>query len=212
MRRLFDLLIPGVSILLIMFTKNNLTMAYSNTASMTSNLNHILNKNCNNSNLRQPDKSMNRSMALKKMALIPFLMTQGASMAEAKVSIKPDAAFANLVKAREELMYASKTYIPKEDYDGLRTYFADAALNINNYEDNANVLLASKQLDAESKKEIGTIRRYGVGADVIIMYGGFKAEFDEENESPNYSSMTKMLKRTVDSLDEVIAICRSNGF
>ena len=54
---------------------------------------------------------------------------------------------------------------------------------MNNYESNAQALLESKRLDAESKKDIGTIRRYGVGADVIIMYGGLKNEIDEENES-----------------------------
>jgi hypothetical protein len=54
------------------------------------------------------------------------------------------------------------------------------------------------------------IRRYGVGADVIVMYGGLKMEVDEER--PNFSEIQKYLKRTVDSLDEVIAICMSNGF
>ena len=34
----------------------------------------------------------------------------------------------------------------------------------------------NKQLDAESKIAIGTVRRYGAGADVIIMYGGLKGE------------------------------------
>ena len=78
---------------------------------------------------------------------------------------------------------------------------------MNNYELNAQALLESKRLDAESKKDIGTIRRYGVGADVIIMYGGIKNELDEENESPNYSEIAKYLRRTGDALDEVIAIC-----
>ena len=57
---------------------------------------------------------------------------------------------------------------------------------------------------------IGTIRRYGVGADVIIMFGGLKAELEEEEI--NYGTVSKSLKRTIDSLDEVIAICKSNGF
>ncbi len=92
----------------------------------------------------------------------------------------------------------------------MKDYFSNPSLNINNYEENANALLASKQLDAESKKEIGTIRRYGVGADVIIMYGGVKAELEEEEA--NYGILNKSLQRTMDSLDEVIAICKSNGF
>ena len=119
--------------------------------------------------------------------------------------------FASLVKAREELKVAGE-FIGKKDSDGLRSYITNDATNMNNYELNAQALLESKRLDAESKKDIGTIRRYGVGADVIIMYGGIKNELDEENESPNYSEIAKYLRRTGDALDEVIAICKSNGF
>ena len=115
------------------------------------------------------------------------------------------------VKAREELKVAGE-YITKKDTDGLRSYITNDATNMNNYELNAQALLESKRLDAESKKDIGTIRRYGVGADVIIMYGGLKNELDEENESPNYSEIAKYLRRTGDALDEVIAIVKSNGF
>lgn len=162
-----------------------------------------------------PDTNISRQEALKKIALFPILWSQSMTIypdqAEAKVSIKPDAAFKGLVKAREELQAIPKTFLASQDYDGLRDYLADGSLSINNYEENANALLSSKQLDAESKKEIGTIRRYGVGADVIIMYGGLKAEL-EDNEEPRFGELSKALKRTMDSLDEVIAICRSNGF
>lgn len=72
-------------------------------------------------------------------------------------------------------------------------------------------LLTSKRLDNESKKEIGTIRRYGVGADVIIMYGGLRSELDD-NEYPNGSEVQKYLTRSLDSLQEVIVICQNNGF
>ena len=162
------------------------------------------------------DEVMDRHEALNKILSIPLLtlafVTGDAPKAEAKISVKPAVAFENLVKARAELVSASDKYLSKKDYDGMRDFFSDDTLNINNYEEYANVLLTSKQLDAESKKEIGTIRRYGVGADVIIMYGGLKGEIDEENESPNYSLVSKSLQRTKDSLDEVISICRSNGF
>ena len=118
-----------------------------------------------------------------------------------------------LVKARQELNTASE-YVPKRDWDGLRTYLTDDAINMNNYEANAQALLESKRLDAESKKDIGTIRRYGVGADVIIMYGGLKNEINnEENDMPTSAGeVGKYIRNTSDSLDEVIAICKSNGF
>jgi hypothetical protein len=160
-------------------------------------------------------QNMNRQTAMQRIALaiqMPLIWSQGmpVQVANAKISIRPDAAFKSLEKAREELQTIATTYLPNKDYDGLRDYLSDATLNMNRYEENANALLASKELDAESKKEIGTIRRYGVGADVIIMYGGLKAELEEEDIS--VSNLTKSLKRTMDSLDEVIAICRSNGF
>mmetsp|Transcript_22379 Transcript_22379/g.48168 ORF Transcript_22379/g.48168 Transcript_22379/m.48168 type:complete len:226 (+) Transcript_22379:75-752(+) len=128
--------------------------------------------------------------------------------------IKPDEAFANLVKAREELSVANNNFILKRDIDGLRQYLADDAVNINNYEENAGVLLASKSLDAESKVAIGTIRRYGAGADVIIMYGGLKGEIAEDVDADeiNFGAVGKYMSKTMNSLDEVIAICRSNGF
>ena len=126
--------------------------------------------------------------------------------------LRPDDAYASLVKARQELQTAGD-YLPKKDWSGLRSFLDDDAVNMNNYESNAQALLESKRLDAESKKDIGTIRRYGVGADVIIMYGGLKAEVNEENaDTVSYAGVDKYLKRTMESLDEVLAICRSNGF
>jgi len=153
-----------------------------------------------------------RRSILGTIIALPWLSSIQPVPAYAAAKIKPDDAFAALLKGRDELSVADQKYLSKRDYDGLRSYLNEEATNINNYETNAGVLLESKRLDAESKKDIGTIRRYGVGADVIIMYGGLKGEIDEENENPNYSEAAKYLKRTMDSLDEVIAICRSNGF
>ena len=157
----------------------------------------------------QDDIIINRQKALKYI-LSPIIWSHASQLAHAKTSIKPDAAFQSLVDAREELNTASTQYLSKKDYDGMKDYLSNPSLNINNYEENAGVLLQSKKLDAESKKEIGTIRRYGVGADVIIMYGSVKAELEEEEA--NFGALNKSLKRTMDSLDEVIAICKSNGF
>lgn len=46
----------------------------------------------------------------------------------------------------------------------------------------------------------------------MIMYGGLMSEIDENNDEPDLSSAKKYLTRTVDSLSEVISICRSGGF
>lgn len=145
-------------------------------------------------------------------ATLPLLVwAQSCTPVMAKTpSVDPDTAFENLLKARGELIYAAKTFISKQDAEGLREYLNEEAININNYEINSGALLASKRLDAESKVAIGTIRRYGVGADVIIMYGSAKNEVDL-NENPNFFEVSKSLARALDALDEVITICRSNG-
>lgn len=156
------------------------------------------------------DDSRRRALrVLGNIALAPTLWSSHAGVSSA-AKLRPDDAYASLVKARQELQVAGDLYVSKKDWEGLRTYLAEEAVNMNNYDVNAQALLESKRLDAESKKDIGTIRRYGVGADVIIMYGGLKNEVDEENENP--SGVGKYLKRTMDALDEVIAICKSNGF
>jgi len=142
------------------------------------------------------------------------MMMSSSSACYAKSSIiDPETAYRNLRKAREELVVAGRIYFPKRNVDGLREYLNNEELYINSYDANANSLLKSKRLDAESKKEIGTIRRFGVGADVIIMYGGLKSELSEDNERPNAAEIEKYYIRALDSLEEVIMIVRSNpGF
>lgn len=128
-------------------------------------------------------------------------------------TINAETAYVNLRKAREELVVAGRTYFPKQDWAGLREYLDNEDSCINNYDANASALLTSNRLDADSKKAIGTIRRFGVGADVIIMYGGLKAEIAEDNDRPNSAEIQKYYVRTLDALEEVIAIVRSNpGF
>lgn len=155
------------------------------------------------------DDSRRRALTIITTTLPSIWASHAATSFAAK--LRPDDAYASLVKAQKELQQAG-TYLPKRDWDGLRTYLAEDAVNMNLYEANAQSLLESKRLDAESKKDIGTIRRYGIGADVIIMYGGLKNEVDEENENPSGAEVGKYLRNTENALDEIIAICKSNGF
>ena len=46
------------------------------------------------------------------------------------------------------------------------------------FEDNATIIVQAPVLTAEDKKAIGTIRSYGVAADVIIMTGGLSEALD----------------------------------
>jgi hypothetical protein len=157
------------------------------------------------------DEGKTRRTVLKTMACVPLAWIFQASTTNQPAlakGIKPEAAFQSLKDAQQELITAAKAYLPTRDFEGMRSYLNEKAVNMNAFEANASALLESKRLDVESKKEIGTIRRYGVGADVIIMYGGLKAAVEEEDSGETQ----KYLKRTLDSLSEVILICRSNGF
>ena len=158
-----------------------------------------------NENIEPVSTYFNRRQVLQSVSALPLFITQ---TAYAK-TIKPNEAFQNLITARNELKEA-KYLIASQDIEGLKEYLSDTSLKINNYEENAGALLASKNLDAESKKAIGTIRTYGSGADVIIMYGGLKGELDEEN--PNMNNLFKNAERAWESSNEVIAICKSHGF
>jgi hypothetical protein len=152
-----------------------------------------------------------RSVVLKTIAFVTQAwMIQAAVTSQPAFAkgIKPEAAFQSFKDAQRELVTAAKTYLPTRDYEGMLVYLNENAVNMNAYEANASALLASKQLDAESKKEIGTIRRYGVGADVLIMYGGLKAAVEQEDGG----GTQQYLQKTLDSLSEIILICRNNGF
>jgi len=185
---------------------------------------------CTSQMTKLPSSAMNsavvdrRAAFINAIALVPVVWSQGIEFAEAKVSVKPDAAFKSLVKAREELQQ-SREFLAKSDSKGLRDYLSDGSLNINNYGENAAALLASKQLDTESKRAIlemslkddsavfgNSIRTSGAGADVVINYGGLKADLKDEEAANDFNALNKKLKGTIDSLDEVISICRSNGF
>lgn len=53
----------------------------------------------------------------------------------------------------------------------------------------------------------GTIKRYGIGADVLIMLGGL-------NEAVTGADATKaksFTQKSKDAIDEVIAVCKDSG-
>lgn len=65
--------------------------------------------------------------------------TKTSNQALAASTIKPEDAYQGLLKAREELIMAAKKYLPSRDFDGMRTFLAEEAVNVNNYESNAQV-------------------------------------------------------------------------
>jgi len=134
-----------------------------------------------------------------------------------KTTNDPEVAFKNIKLASLELSKAQSILSKAlssgndDDIDSLKDFFENDAINMNNFEGNALVLLQSKKMSDETRKEIGTIRRYGVGADVQIMYGGLISELDA-SEYPNLGEVKRFLGLCINSLNEVIALCKSDGF
>mmetsp|Transcript_10773 Transcript_10773/g.16013 ORF Transcript_10773/g.16013 Transcript_10773/m.16013 type:complete len:243 (+) Transcript_10773:84-812(+) len=154
------------------------------------------------------------AFAAGKTGSIKTSQFSGKGAAAVKTTNDPKEAFANLIRAREELLNAKKMLATrKSGDDDFTDKFKDLindSVNINNFEGNALALLSSKAISDETKKEIGTIRRYGVGADVQIMFGGLVSELDA-SEYPDLGEVSKYLQRTLDSLQEVITLCENDG-
>ena len=85
---------------------------------------------------------------------------------------------------------------------------------VSRFESDILVVLGSDAISAQDKKDIGTIRRYGVGADVMIMLGGLKNELtvdqDDEDAAVNGGEVKKYIARSKASLDEIILILKAN--
>lgn len=81
----------------------------------------------------------------------------------------PKEAYQNLKEAKQELLMAldlmKKARKDPDLVDTLKDFLVegDSMKNMNNFEGNALALLKSKALSPETRREIGTIRTYGVG-------------------------------------------------
>jgi len=75
------------------------------------------------------------------------------------------------------------------------------------FRENSLTLVQSPVLGPEDKKAIGTEKRFGLGADVIIMLGGLT----DAVTSSDASGARSFIQKAKASLDEIIVICKSNG-
>jgi hypothetical protein len=62
-------------------------------------------------------------------------------------------------------------------------------------------------LGAEDKVAIGTIRRYGLAADAMIMVGGAAGALGQDDKK----EALRLLKLGRDSIGDILIICKSNG-
>ena len=107
------------------------------------------------------------------------------------------------IKAGRKALDGIDALLAKGDFDGA----AAALAPIDAFEDQATIIIQAPVLAAEDKKAIGTIRRYGVAADVIIMAGGLKEALRDEDARGAKSYLAKCKG----SLDEVISIAKGGG-
>lgn len=114
-------------------------------------------------------------------------------------------AFKDIVASRKVLDKAD-ALLASKDYASVSALL-DAA-PVSSFSDNALILLNSKAIkDPDAIKQIGTIKRYGVGADVSIMLGGLgnAARGSDATETRCY------LDKAKSSLDELIIIGKGAG-
>jgi hypothetical protein len=77
---------------------------------------------------------------------------------------------------------------------------------ITGFEKDCTILVQSKGITSEDKVAIGTIRRFGVGADVIIMIGGLTNAVSEKDAKGAEDFAVKAKA----ALDEIMVIVRHN--
>ena len=108
-----------------------------------------------------------------------------------------------ILAARTKLDAADKL-VSAGDWKALKSLMDSAP--VSSFEENALVLVQSKALGLDDVKQIGTIKRYGVGADVIIMLGGLEKAVGDKNAA----NAKSFLDKAKASLDEIVTICKSN--
>lgn len=112
-------------------------------------------------------------------------------------------AFYEIVSARKMLDGLS-TSLSKGDSSSVAKELSAAPFST--LEANLQILVQSPLLDADGKKQIGTIKRYGSGADVLIMVGGLTAAVaNGSTDDKGY-----LLKAT-NALDDVLLTCKGSG-
>ncbi|KAJ1447730.1 hypothetical protein M885DRAFT_624123 [Pelagophyceae sp. CCMP2097] len=128
-----------------------------------------------------------------------------ASASVKKYSVEDAKAAISEIKAARNALNNVDALLAANDFDAVDALLGSAP--VSEFEKDATVILQAPVLSAEDKKAIGTIKRYGVGADVTIMLGGLKAASAESNggDCRNYLAKAKS------ALDELILIAKGGG-
>jgi len=114
------------------------------------------------------------------------------------------AAFLEVVAARKALAPLG-TLVSRGDCSAVSDALSVAPFST--LEGNLLTLVQSPLLGPDEKKAIGTIKRYGVGADVLIMVGGLSSALRTCDGAVAKSYISK----AENALDEVLLVCRGGG-
>lgn len=113
-------------------------------------------------------------------------------------------AFADLIAARQELNTITR-FVVASDFGSVAPLLGKPPFS--SVERNLLALVQGPGLTPDAKKQIGTIKRYGVGADVLIMLGGLS----EAITGADVPKSKSFVEKSKDALDEVIAIGNEGG-
>mmetsp|Transcript_21516 Transcript_21516/g.42940 ORF Transcript_21516/g.42940 Transcript_21516/m.42940 type:complete len:208 (-) Transcript_21516:1413-2036(-) len=154
-----------------------------------------------------------RRSLVGSLASLSFLTGSSSSPALAAVAAgrsKADASAAcSSIRSALAQLQGAKKLVDGKKFDELLALLDDSS-DISSFETTITTLLQSKVLDPEDSRAIGTIRTYGIAADVMIMTGGLKAEL-KDNDEPNPAEVAKFYKRAIDSLKEINLILNNSG-
>jgi hypothetical protein len=151
---------------------------------------------------------------------------QSSTIEETKLAIKQIETCINEVKKMQKLAEA-------KDYQKVGDILSSSSFQ--QLDNTFGIIVRSSGLNAEDKKALGTIKRYGLVADALIMLGGLSGElkaggitlesdisslqkpiedteFDDDTETPragvNGDEVVRYLKLSLDSLEDIYRIVK----
>ncbi|GMI06430.1 hypothetical protein TrVE_jg8389 [Triparma verrucosa] len=137
---------------------------------------------------------------------VPPTLLISSSPAFAAPSKALGASSASSLRSALSDLQTSKKFLDAKKYSDLSSYLSSSD-SLNTLSSTFTSLVQSRQLTPEDTQAIGTIRTYGVAADVQIMYGGLMSAL----EGGDGKEIQKYWKRTEDSLKETVVILESSN-
>eukprot|EP00614_Pseudopedinella_elastica_P028002 CAMPEP_0172627818 /NCGR_PEP_ID=MMETSP1068-20121228/158365_1 /TAXON_ID=35684 /ORGANISM="Pseudopedinella elastica, Strain CCMP716" /LENGTH=166 /DNA_ID=CAMNT_0013437825 /DNA_START=134 /DNA_END=634 /DNA_ORIENTATION=+ len=158
-----------------------------------------------------PARQLGRRGFIGSLSILPAsIPAVAAAKPPAKIGIADGKiAAASIVETQKSIQEAEKLAAAKK-WDALEDLFEASA--VAGFESQMTKVVNSEGLlTPEDIKEIGTIRRYGLAADFIIMAGAAKAELaGDEDGTINGKEVQRLLKLANGSVAEIVQILKNN--